>query len=55
MQIWLRVHGSGSQHSQAYLGMSELVLGVINVDGAQKLLRSLLAVDELPFWNSACI
>lgn len=38
-----------------YLGVSKLVLSVINVDGCQQLFTRLLAVDELPLRDGAGI
>lgn len=51
--LWVR--GSGVQESQPYLGMSKFILGVVNINRAQELLRGLLAVDELSLWNGTCV
>jgi hypothetical protein len=53
--LGLWVHGSSVQESQPYLGVSKFILSVIDINRAQKLLRGLLAVDELSLWNSTCI
>lgn len=40
---------------ETYLGVTKLVLGVVNVNGPEELLRSLLAVDVLSFRDGTCI
>lgn len=50
-----RYMGSGVQESRPYLGMSKFILGVVNINRAQELLRGLLAVDELSLWYGTCV
>lgn len=48
--FWRSLKGTAGQHlsePRHYLGVTKFVLSVVNVDGRQQLLTSLLAVDEL--------
>ena len=46
-------HESGFR--EGYLGVTKLILSVVNVDGAKELLRSLLAINELSLRDGTCV
>lgn len=39
----------------SYLGVTKSVLGVVHINGSKELLRSLLAIHKLSFWDSTRI
>lgn len=39
----------------SHLGVAKPVLLPVHIDGAQKLLRSIFTINELPFWDGAGI